>query len=279
MKTYIKTSIYKKIAIILFAILICYFIIPSPVNAASWLANAGGTLIDWVLQLFMFLGDSILNLLQNNFISSQDVIIQAEAGSTGEVQPESLIAILLGVVVIVIAICVAVASFGTLSAASFAAVCGSIKVIGGVVLAAAGGTALFVTGVSSLLDGLSGKFDLPMIRYTPYEIFSGQIPIFDVNFLNPKESVLETVEGEKKVEIVYSSSTLGTAETSVQTIYSSTTIKGTFEEWINEYGYNDSTSTNKNLGEEQFSQSGGHTGRRCWNINKYNNTRSNMGKR
>ena len=189
-----KISILKKIAIILLAIVICYFIIPTPVNAVSWLAEAGGALIDWILQLFIFLGDCVLDLLQNNFISTQDVIIQAEASSQANFSAIDVIEILIGVLVIAIGVCIAIASFGTLSWASLAAIAGSIKVIGGVVLATAGGAALFVHGTSELVDGLQGKFDLPMIRYTPYEIFSGQIPVFDVNFIEPLESVYEVNE-------------------------------------------------------------------------------------
>ncbi len=189
-----RFCVLKKIAIILLAIVICYFIIPTPVNAVSWLVEAGGAMVDWILQLFIFLGDCILDLLQNNFISTQDVIIQAEASSQADFSAGNVVEILLGVLVIAIGVCIAIASFGTLSWASLAAIAGSIKVIGGVVLATAGGAALFVHGTSELVDDIQGKFDLPMIRYTPYEIFSGQIPVFDVNFIEPMESVKEEKE-------------------------------------------------------------------------------------
>ena len=70
-------------------------------------------------------------------------------------------------------------------------------------LAAAGGTLvggiLVGTGAAltvayctdDLIEGLKGEFDLPTILYTPYMIFSNQIPLFDINFFSPMESVFD----------------------------------------------------------------------------------------
>jgi len=184
-----KISILKKIAIILLAIVICYFIIPTPVNAASWLVNAGGKLVDTVLQLFIFLGDSIMNLLQNNFISTESAIIEAEAASTRTWLSEGWIEITIGLLIAVIGVCIGIASFGTLSGVTAGTVLAGIKIVGGVLLTTAAGGIVAVAGTNELIDDISGVFDLPQIRYTPYEIFSGQIPVFDVNFIKPMESV------------------------------------------------------------------------------------------
>lgn len=73
------------------------------------------------------------------------------------------------------------------------------------------------------LDSIKGEFDIPNIAYTPYAIFSGQIPLLDINFISPvnqekiysvklrsgeklyitannKEEVLEKVKDVKVIE-------------------------------------------------------------------------------
>lgn len=54
----------------------------------------------------------------------------------------------------------------------------------------------------------NGKIDLPMIRYTPYEIFSGKIPVMDINFISPQDDIksILDVKTEDKEEIVDSKS-------------------------------------------------------------------------
>jgi len=199
MEKNVKISILKKIAIILLAILICYFIIPTPVNAASWFVNAGGKLIDTVLQLFIFLGDSIMGLLQNNFISTENVIIEAESAKSGTWFSEGWIEIAIGLLIAAIGVCIGIASFGTLSGVTAGTVLAGIKIVGGVLLTTAVGGIVAVAGTNELIDDISGAFDLPQIRYTPYEIFSGQIPVFDVNFIDPMESVESKSKGTEIV--------------------------------------------------------------------------------
>ena len=193
MKKIKEMSFLKKIALILIIITICCFIIPKPVSASaigSFLKAAGGVLIDEVLDLFIFLGDCILNILQENFISGQDVIIEAKSDtnkSFGDLGDWLKLAI--GIITILVGVCIAIASWGTLSGGAFAVAVAGIKIVGGVVLTVGVGGAVAVSGASDILEARLGKFDLPMIRYTPYEIFSGKIPVFDVNFIKPMESV------------------------------------------------------------------------------------------
>lgn len=202
-----NTKIIKKIAMLLVIVTICNFIIPNTVAVAastSWLAKAGGNLLSVILDFFVFIGDGIMNVLQNNFISSQKVIEEAYSGEladAGNVSPGDMLKIILGVLTVVVAVCVAVASFGTLSWASVGAVVGSLKLIGGVVLFSTVGTLAIVSGTKGAISGFKGEFDLPMIRYTPYEIFSNQIPLLDVNFIKPMDSIVEEVTGGPVIKV------------------------------------------------------------------------------
>ena len=63
---------------------------------------------------------------------------------------------------------------------------------GGAVAAIVGGGATYL-GANAVIDGLKGEFDLPVIQYTPFAIFSNQIAIFDINFFNPN-SYFERIE-------------------------------------------------------------------------------------
>lgn len=72
-----------------------------------------------------------------------------------------------------------------------------------------GGALSVVWGAKDTAEGLSGEFDLPMIAYTPYAIFSNSIPVFDINFFSPNTKTEGTVnmgEGDTQIEYVSESS-------------------------------------------------------------------------
>lgn len=52
------------------------------------------------------------------------------------------------------------------------------------------------------IDQMQGKYDLPMIMYTPERIFSNEIPLFDINFFTPPDDtiVFTTNEGGAYVD-------------------------------------------------------------------------------
>lgn len=67
-------------------------------------------------------------------------------------------------------------------------------IVGGVCIATGVGAplgAMMIGGVACVVatmdtaEKLQGEFGLPMIMYTPYAIFSNNIPIFDINFFSP----------------------------------------------------------------------------------------------
>ena len=186
----LKNTKLKKLIIVFLIILLLINIFPNKAQAAGFLESAGGVILDAVLDFLVFLGDTVLNILQNNFISTDNIIIQAQsAEEVGSFSWTDVLMVVIGVIMVVVSIVIAIASWGSLSWASVAGVMAGIKFIGGVILVGAGGTILAVSGTSNLIESLSGKFDLPQIRYTPYEIFSNQIPVFDINFINPMNSI------------------------------------------------------------------------------------------
>ena len=49
---------------------------------------------------------------------------------------------------------------------------------------------------------LPEDFVLPQIKLTPYEIFANQVPLFDVDFFNPKKDIeTNTYENEEALKI------------------------------------------------------------------------------
>ena len=69
---------------------------------------------------------------------------------------------------------------------------------GGVVTAAFSGTVAKV-GYDKFVSGIKGEYDLPMIAYTPERIFSNSIPLFDINFFEPKDEVAYQSLAERRI--------------------------------------------------------------------------------
>ena len=192
MKNIMRKSIIRKIAIILLVVMCVNTVFPVKVQARSFLETVGGVILKDILNFLMFVGDALLNILQKQFISNQDVVIEASSGelaSSGSLG--SWLKVILGVIVVIVSIVVAIASWGTLSWASFSGIMAGIQLVGGVLIASSVGVASAVVGSKQLIRDFKGSFDLPMIRYTPYEIFSNQIPLLDVNFINPMKKIEE----------------------------------------------------------------------------------------
>lgn len=192
----------KKVLVIFVVMLLIFNIFPNKAQALSFLKMAGGVIINAALDFLVFLGDTVLNLLQENFISTEDIIIQAKSGEYRSVSKWDILKIIVGVLVIVASVVITVASWGSLSGAGVAGLGLGIKLVGGVIAGTVAGGIIAVNGTTGLVGTLQGKFDLPMIRYTPYEIFSNQIPMLDVNFISPMDSVTEIqkVEAEPETE-------------------------------------------------------------------------------
>lgn len=170
-------KIVKKIAILILVIMCANTIIPTnSIMAKSW-NEGGGSLFQPIMDFLVFVADSVLNLLQHNFITLQDVVLPQEttAKSTGSFSWSWLTYGLIGLAVMAYGI-------GTIMTG------GATVILTGVV-ATVGGLVATTYCFGQLGDLLAGEFDIPYIMYNPYAIFSGGIPAFDINFINPGESV------------------------------------------------------------------------------------------
>lgn len=206
MKSHIKIR-DKIIFVILIITILGNFIFSRPVNAStSFMEKAGGTLLEPICDLLVFLGDTVLNALQKNFYINQDVVVKANSDSERDgVSGGTILKFVGGALLIIGGVAATIASFGSFSAASIPAIAGGISAIVGAVGTTAAGTALVVWGGADTKAALSGDYDLPMIAYTPYAIFSNSIPMFDINFFSPNEvgqADINLGEGDQSTDIV-----------------------------------------------------------------------------
>lgn len=184
MKIFQNKNLFKKLIIVLLFITIFSFCMPK-VSRAS----VGGDLMDAVMDLFVGVGDGINTVLSKMILQTDGSFIVVDTETNG-------VAKILGIIV------------------------AAAIIIGGIVLIAAGGAVLavasavftvvkagVVAGVvtfavtSYLSDATFGeKVVLPSIRLTPYEIFTNQIPLFDVDFFSPMTD-LKTESSSKDKEL------------------------------------------------------------------------------
>ncbi len=187
MKIFTNSKVLKKIAIFLIIITLCSFVMPkSAVRAETFTEDAnevpGGKMLNPIVHLLMYIGDAILNMLQNNFLSTTDIIVEAQSDQYQEFNGWALLGVVLSVIGFVVGICLAVPTAG-------ASLAGSVKCFAiGAAVCTTSAFAFQLAG-SEFLDDWDGNFDIPLIQYTPYAIFSGQIPALDINFIDPMEPI------------------------------------------------------------------------------------------
>lgn len=170
MKIFQNKNLFKKLIIVLLFITIFSFCMPK-VSRAS----VGGDLMDAVMDLFVGVGDGINTVLSKMILQTDGSFIVVDTETNG-------VAKILGIIVaaaIIIGGIVLIAESGGAALAVANAVFTVVKagVVAGVVTFAV---------TSYLSDATFGeKVVLPSIRLTPYEIFTNQIPLFDVDFFSP----------------------------------------------------------------------------------------------
>ena len=153
-------------------------------------ASVGGDLMDAVMDLFVGIGDGINTVLSKMILQTDGSFIVVDTETNG-------VAKILGIIVaaaIIIGGIVLIAASGGAALAVASAVFTVVKagVVAGVVTFA----------VTSYLSDATfgGKVVLPSIRLTPYEIFTNQIPLFDVDFFSPMTD-LKTESSSKDKEL------------------------------------------------------------------------------
>mgnify|MGYP004522299931 FL=1 len=169
MKIFQNKNLFKKLIIVLLFITIFSFCMPK-VSRAS----VGGDLMDAVMDLFVGIGDGINTVLSKMILQTDGSFIVVDTETNGVAKILGIIvaaAVIIGGIVLIAA---APASLAVVSAIFTVVKAG---VVAGVVTFA----------VTSYLSDATfgGKVVLPSIRLTPYEIFTNQIPLFDVDFFSP----------------------------------------------------------------------------------------------
>lgn len=185
MKIFQNKNLFKKLIIVLLFITIFSFCMPK-VSRAS----VGGDLMDAVMDLFVGIGDGINTVLSKMILQTDGSFIVVDTETNGVAK---ILGIIVAAAVIIGGIVLIAASGG-----AFLAVASAVFTVvkAGVV---AGVVTFAVT--SYLSDATFGeKVVLPSIRLTPYEIFTNQIPLFDVDFFSPMTD-LKTESSSKDKEL------------------------------------------------------------------------------
>lgn len=169
MKIFQNKNLFKKLIIVLLFITIFSFCMPK-VSRAS----VGGDLMDAVMDLFVGIGDGINTVLSKMILQTDGSFIVVDTETNG-------VAKILGIIVVAAVIIGGIVLIAA-APASLAVVSTIFTVVKAGVVA---GVVTFAV-TSYLSDATFGeKVVLPSIRLTPYEIFTNQIPLFDVDFFSP----------------------------------------------------------------------------------------------
>lgn len=185
MKIFQNKNLFKKLIIVLLFITIFSFCMPK-VSRAS----VGGDLMDAVMDLFVGVGDGINTVLSKMILQTDGSFIVVDTETNG-------VAKILGIIVAAAIIIGGIVLIAASGGAAFAVASAVFTVVKAGVVA---GVVTFAV-TSYLSDATFGeKVVLPSIRLTPYEIFTNQIPLFDVDFFSPMTD-LKTESSSKDKEL------------------------------------------------------------------------------
>lgn len=205
MKVFENQRIFKKLIIVFLSILIISIFVPNVVKAAD---GIGGLLLDPLLSMFVGLSDGAITLLQK-------LVLHTDGAFIPIITTTNNIAKILGIVVACVIIIGGAAAVIASGGTALAIASGMITVIKSGVIA--GVITFFVSGyVANAV--LPEDFILPQIQLSPYEIFADQIPLFDVDFFNPKNDI-ETKTEEYIPEVKKKDDDPGEAEDNMSDMY------------------------------------------------------------
>ena len=178
MKIFMKKNIFKNIVIVLLAFIVFGFVFAKPVEAgaATW---AAGKLFGPIMDFLVGIGDVLIGFLQETVLGYGKTIIVIDRGAGFWAEFWGVLAFL---AVVAIAIIATVATGGAAGAALVGAIATAIaSSLGSAVIV---GGAVYIFAKSMLPD----SFYLPNIMISPQEIFTNQVAMLDVNFINPHDN-------------------------------------------------------------------------------------------
>lgn len=188
-KIFMSKSVIAKIALVLVIILLLEFTMSRPVGAAS----LGGTLLNPIVNLVVYLADGVLQILQSALTTIDETFSYIDITESKAAFWIKFAMIVGGLLFSVISVFLIIVS-GGLAAPALVGLVGSAATGLGV---AAGGVYLSV--YPEILDNLVGvvfgnSFVYSHIYITPETILKNQIQLFNVNFFNGSENALATDE-------------------------------------------------------------------------------------
>ena len=182
MKNLKDTKTFKRIIIAIIIITIFSFFFSNKVEAKD--SFYGGKLLNPVVDLIVFAGDGLNNLVHAVIYKQSSTIINVDMISN---VLEVISTVLVGVVITVVVAAACVATAGAI--APFLAGLGLSAISAGSIVALSIGTGVVGTALfnSNLLPD---DFKIPVYQISPEEIFSNRVNLFDVDFFNPNTDIV-----------------------------------------------------------------------------------------
>lgn len=180
MKIFQNKSIFKKLIIVFICILLLSICIPGTVKAEN-----DGTLLNPIMTFFVSLGDGIMTLVQKVILHMDDSLVQINTSSGFWAKVIVIVTAAIAVSAIIAATVLTAGTAGLTIAGVAAALKGATTII-----ITIGTVAITFPVTTTVIEGmLPNSFELPLFEITPQEIFANKIPLLDVDFFNPSESI------------------------------------------------------------------------------------------
>lgn len=178
-KRFLSKSLIAKIALVLVIILVFEFAAAEPVHAAS----LGGTLLNPIVNLVVYLADGVIQILQSALTSIDNSFAYIDISKDKTSWWVALGAVVGGLLIATVAILATIFTGG--AAAAIVAAVAPTVIGAGFTGAAFGGLYLAVyPQVGEKIDAVvfGNSFVIPTIGITPETILKNQIKLFDVNY-------------------------------------------------------------------------------------------------
>ncbi len=197
-------TLVKLIASVCIILTIFNFGVTNKVFAADEEEVWGGVLIKPITHLLTAIADAVLDILHESILSQNVNLIRIDGTPNWwDYFGKYVLGVLLTIVIA--AALVGIGAIGVIAATALGKAIGVVFIVKASVL----GLAISVAGgilIVEKIDGAAfpGDIYLPVYKVSPEEIFSNQLPLFDVNFFNPGTYTREEVEYVDRNDFDYS---------------------------------------------------------------------------
>lgn len=188
-------SLMKKVSIVLVIIALFSFGFSGSVHAE---VSFTGKLVEPIMDFVVWIGDGTMDLAHSVLLQQATSVIRVDLTMSGA----EWVGVVLGAVagaVVIAAVTIATAGIATTALASIGVTVAAVSA-GTVLTAAAVGATAGAFVVYNAYD--KEKIALPIYSISPQEIFSNELPLFDVDFFNPSgtRTIQTALGGEVQVD-------------------------------------------------------------------------------